>query len=170
MMIACGPFCSGCSSLLRVEACHRCSRAQAATDTACFFDTLEKCAMQGCTHCEYGVVLCAIPAQQCLRPADVQRLAAACVRRYPRGILVFHISSRMCCLIRHGSAPALVELADAAAHMMAPPSLAYVVLGCGRGAHRCAYRACDCARCVCADRAYDQGKTRDILAFIPPAP
>ena len=133
MAIACGPFCAGCSSLLRVEACQRCARAQAVSDTERFFVALEKGVLRGGSHCEDGVVLRASPVRQCFRPKDVQRLAAACVRQYPRGILVFHLGERACCLIRHGAAPALVELADAVTHMMAPPSLAYVVLGWGRG-------------------------------------
>ena len=132
-MIACGPFCAGCSSLLRVEACQHCVRAQAAFDTDRFFAALEQCVMRGVSHCENGVVLRARPVRQRLRPKDVQRVAAVCARRYPMGILVFHLRERACCLMKHGAAPALVELTDAATHMMAPPALAYVVLGWGRG-------------------------------------
>ena len=131
MMIACGPFCAGCSSLLRVEACQRCARAKAATDAERFFDTLEACAHRGGSHCVNGVVLSARPVRQCIRPKDVQRLAAVCERRYPRGVLAFHLGERACCLFKHGTQPVLVELADAVTHLMAPPALAYVVLGWG---------------------------------------
>ena len=133
MMFACGPFCSGCSSLLRVEACQRCARAQAATDAERFFDALEKCARHGGSHCEHGVTLHACQVPHSLLPTDVQHLAAICARRYPRGILVFHLAERSCCLIQRGAEPALVELDDAIEHLITPPSLAFVVLGSGRG-------------------------------------
>ena len=133
MMFACGPFCSGCSSLLRVEACQRCARAQAATDAERFFDALEKCARHGGSHCEHGVILHACQVPHSLLPTDVQHLAAICARRYPRGILVFHLAERSCCLIQRGAEPALVELDDAIEHLITPPSLAFVVLGSGRG-------------------------------------
>ena len=124
MMIACGPFCAGCSFLLRVEACHRCAHTQAVSDTERIFVALENCVIRGGSHCEDGVVLRARPVRQCFRPKDVQRLAAACVRRYPRGILAFHLGERACCLFRHGAQPVLVELADAVTHLMAPPAIA----------------------------------------------
>ena len=129
MMIACGPFCSGCSSLLRVEACQRCARTQAAVDTERLFTALNHCVLRGGAYCANGLALRIRQAPRSLRPKDVQRLAA--VRA--RDILVIHLASRVCCLIKNGSAPALVELADAAAHLTAPPALAFVVLGRGRG-------------------------------------
>ena len=132
MMFACGPFCACCSSLLRVEACQRCARAQAATDTERAFEALGRCAQHGGTHCEHGVAMRVRPVPHPVRPKDVQWLAAVCVQRYPRGIVVFHLGERACCLFARGAAPALVELADAAAHLTAP-ALALVVLGGGRG-------------------------------------
>ena len=132
-MIACGPFCAGCSSLLRVEACQHCVRAQAAFDTDRFFAALEQCVLRGVSHCENGVVLRARPVRQRLRPKDVQRVAAVCARRYPRGILAFHLGERACCLFKRGTQPVLVELGDAVTHLMTPPAIAYVVLGWGRG-------------------------------------
>ena len=133
MMIVCGPFCAGCSALLRVEACQKCARAQAASYANRIFDAIEHGVVQGGSHCEHGLVLRARRVQQYLRPKDVQRMAAAFKEHYPRGIVVFHLVERASCVIRDGVAPTLIEPAQAVAHMISAPSLAFVVLGKGRG-------------------------------------
>ena len=133
MMIAAGPFCAACNSILCVEACQWCSHVQAALDVECLFGTIERYVLQGGTHCESGLALRAYRVPPNVRPQDVQRLAGVCAGRYPWGILVFLLAEQSCLLIRHGCVPALANPADAAAHLMRPPALAFVVLGRGRG-------------------------------------
>ena len=92
MMIACGPFCSGCSSLLRVEACQRCARTQGAVDTERFFTALEHCVLRGGAYCANGLALRIRQVPRSLRPKGIQKLAAA----RAQDILVFHLASRAC--------------------------------------------------------------------------
>ena len=82
---------------------------------------------------------------------------------------MLHLCERACCLIKHGAAPALVELADATTHVMATPALAYVVLWWGRGCidGRIARVT---VRDVDAHTAYAQSATRYALTLIPLTP
>ena len=127
-MIACGPFCAGCSQLLHVEPCRQCARVRLPGSV---YETLERCVRCGATQCENGIVIRTRRIQYFLSPTDVKRLAELLAAQYPSGILVFHLAQRACCRIQHGVLPALVDLEGAVTHLMA--SLAFVILDRGRG-------------------------------------
>ena len=129
MIIACGPFCAGCSHLLHVEPCRRCARAR--LPACAVFEAIERCVKRGDAQCENGIVLRARSIPYFLTPKDVKRLAAVLAAQFPSGILVFHLAQRACCRIRNGVLPALVDVESVVTHLMA--SLAFVILDRGRG-------------------------------------
>ena len=127
MIIICGPFCVGCSQLLHIEPCRQCARAQWPGYAGRVFEAIEMCVRQGDIYCENGIALRARAIPSTLTPKDVKTLASILAPRHPSGILVFHLARRVCCRIKHGATPVLVDVAGTVGSLMS--SLVLVVIG-----------------------------------------
>ena len=131
-MFACGPYCSTCNAILRVERCLHCSQLQAFSAFNLFCNTIERFSVAGLSHYECGTHLRIIPMACILSPGYVMQLASVCTREYPTGILVFHCTQKACCRFRCDEEVTMVPLTDALRHLMAAPAIAFVILAKGR--------------------------------------
>ena len=127
-MFVSGPFCCTCGSHLRVMSCEMCSRQVSAAEQNEILTTIAECAANDCSSSPTYFVTVSSALCYYLQPPEVHALSLCLSRRFPAGIIIFHIAYKGFCIFQAPSVPRSISPKHALALLFAKISLGFVIL------------------------------------------